>query len=134
MCVCVCVCVRVRVCACVCVFNGNEVHCYTGESSKFNQKAGYTLDGSPVHHRANTQIYVFSHTPRGNLACPIDCLSLDCRRKPTQTQGEHANSTQKGPRSPRPGTDPRPFLLCGDSVTHCTTMTFTNVFLFRIYS
>ena len=41
----------------------------------------------------------------GNLKPPIDlmCVSWDCgrkpeyQRKPTQAQGEHANSTQKGP-------------------------------------
>uniref|UniRef100_A0AAR2JC13 Nucleoprotein TPR n=1 Tax=Pygocentrus nattereri TaxID=42514 RepID=A0AAR2JC13_PYGNA len=59
------------------------------------------------HHRADTQTQTVTHTltPRGNLACPIGltaCLwtvggNRRTRRKPTQTRGEHANSTQRGP-------------------------------------
>ncbi|KAL6466946.1 hypothetical protein MHYP_G00247500, partial [Metynnis hypsauchen] len=57
-----------------------------------------------------------SHTPRGNLACPIGlsaCLWTvgGIRRKPTQTRGEHANCTQRGTRSPGQGIKPRPSLL-----------------------
>uniref|UniRef100_A0AAR2IYN5 Phosphodiesterase n=1 Tax=Pygocentrus nattereri TaxID=42514 RepID=A0AAR2IYN5_PYGNA len=58
-------------------------------------------------------------TPRGNLACPIGLTARlwtvggnwRTQRKPTQTRGEHANSTQRGPQSPGRGIKPRPSLL-----------------------
>ncbi|KAL7868505.1 hypothetical protein SRHO_G00098890 [Serrasalmus rhombeus] len=87
----------------------------------FGRKAGYTLDRSPVHRRADRQTQTVTHTltPRGNSACPIGltaCLwtvggNRRTRRKPTQTRGEHANSTQRGPWLPGRGIEPRPSLL-----------------------
>ena len=37
------------------------------------------------------------HTGQFTRSNQADCMSLDCESKPTQTQGEHANSTRKGP-------------------------------------
>ncbi|MED6240024.1 hypothetical protein ATANTOWER_014862 [Ataeniobius toweri] len=41
------------------------------------------------------------------------------QRKPTHAQGEHANSMQE---DPRPGVEPRSFLLQGNSATHCSSV------------
>uniref|UniRef100_A0A8C4TKB1 Zinc finger protein 385C n=1 Tax=Erpetoichthys calabaricus TaxID=27687 RepID=A0A8C4TKB1_ERPCA len=59
-----------------------------------NPNAG-TSAGRGTH--TNTPTHQ-AHT-RANLESPIHltCMSLDCGRKPTQTRGEHANSTQGGP-------------------------------------
>lgn len=50
------------------------------------------------------QIIMITFRLTDNLALPVNqmCMSLDCgswstRRKPTESQGEHANSAQKGP-------------------------------------
>ncbi|XP_062859041.1 Fanconi anemia core complex-associated protein 100 isoform X2 [Trichomycterus rosablanca] len=53
-----------------------------------------------------------------NFVSPIHltCMSLDCGRDPTQTQGEHANSTQKGPGPPHLGPEPSTLL---SSTGHC---------------
>ncbi|KAL7877875.1 hypothetical protein SRHO_G00045180 [Serrasalmus rhombeus] len=60
------------------------------------QKAGYILDRSPVHRRADTDSHLQTHTQgQFSMSKWPDCMSLDCGRKPTQTQGEHANSTQR---------------------------------------
>ena len=57
-------------------------------------KAGYTLDKTPVHHRAD----IYRRTTI-NLESPINLppayMFLDCGRKPMRTRGEHANSAQK---------------------------------------
>ncbi|CAB1444332.1 unnamed protein product [Pleuronectes platessa] len=65
----------------------------------------YVLDSSPAYPGVNVQRQTTIHTDI--LESPISltpvCMSLDCGRKqentekPTLTQGEHANSTQKDP-------------------------------------
>ena len=42
------------------------------------------------------------------------------RRKPTQTRGEHANSTQKGPAGPE--TNPGPSCCEATALNHCATV------------
>uniref|UniRef100_A0A665VAV2 Supervillin a n=1 Tax=Echeneis naucrates TaxID=173247 RepID=A0A665VAV2_ECHNA len=60
-------------------------------------RAGYTLDRSAVHHRANTQRQTetsnHSQSHSDNSESPISS-----ERKPRQAQGEHTDSTQKDPR------------------------------------
>jgi len=65
------------------------------------REAGYTLDRSPVYHRA-TQRQTGQTTPHMLTLTPRDNLETvggrrNTWREPTHTRGEHANSTQKGP-------------------------------------
>src|SRR5512146_2779557 len=67
----------------------------------FTQRMPFQLQPIPGKHPP-THSYIHSYTT-DNLAFPIHLylMSLDCggnrstRRKPTRTQGEHANFTQK---------------------------------------
>ncbi|MEQ2242717.1 hypothetical protein ILYODFUR_038890 [Ilyodon furcidens] len=73
--------------------------------SVYGQMPGYTLDRSPVHHRA-TQPHSF--TPKSNLEKPtnLTVMFLDCGRKlkyqvRTHAYEKHANSMQKDPQRSR---------------------------------
>ena len=68
------------------------------------REAGYTLDRSPVHHSATQRQTRHTTMHTHSLETPINltCMFLDSGRKypereATHTQGEHANTTQKGP-------------------------------------
>ncbi len=98
-------------------------------------RAGYTVDPSPVHHRADIQrqttVHVHIHTQTGNLETPVKltCPSLDCRkREPTQTQDEHVNSTQKGPASAGYQTQVL-FAIMG----HCWPLSYRDAWLILIW-
>ena len=61
--------------------------------------AGYTLDRSPVHHRAtekqtDTQPCTLTLTPRDNLESPINrtCIILDGRRMPDYLEKTHTST------------------------------------------
>lgn len=69
-----------------------------------------------THKQTNTCLF----TPAGNLESPghVTCMSLDCVRKQEhlkekQTQGEHINSKEEGPRS---------FLMWSDGSNHWATV------------
>jgi len=82
-------------------------------------KAGFTLDGSPVHLRTQieTENHSCSHSHLRTIQSPINltaCLwtvggSWRTGREPMLRRGEHANSTQKD----RPPTAPRQVLQGG---------------------
>jgi len=67
-----------------------------------HREAGYTLDRSPVHHRAtqrqtrqtttHTHTHTHTHTLRDNLQSPINltCTFLDGGRKPEYPERTHA--------------------------------------------
>lgn len=76
-----------------------------GSPGPIIEKAGYTLNTSPVCHRANTERQSTTHTlmPGDNLQLPISlmCMSFYCGRKlgyleRTHTDhGDHANSRRR---------------------------------------
>lgn len=76
-------------------------HGQAGAYPSFHRETmGYTLKKSPI--QKNKQVFTFAPTDILELEFPIHlmCMFLDCgwstQRKPTQAQGECANSTQKG--------------------------------------
>ncbi|MED6286356.1 hypothetical protein CHARACLAT_005146 [Characodon lateralis] len=67
------------------------------------------------------------HTSKGNLESPINLIGmyLDCGRKPEYPVRTHAclgRTCKLHAERPRPGIEPRTFLLQGNSDTNCTTM------------
>ena len=64
-------------------------------SQHHRAKAGYTLDKSPIHHRAE-QPFTLTFTPTGNLESPINLppayMFLDCGRKPEYPEQTHADT------------------------------------------
>lgn len=103
-------------------------------------KAGYALDRSSVYHRADTHTHTdvnkltLTFMATGNLESPsperpyCSCLwlvggSQSSHKEPTQAHGEHAASTQKGPRLRN-----RAQSLLGSN--HCTTFPVANNMVF----
>ncbi|KAL7882886.1 hypothetical protein SRHO_G00005440, partial [Serrasalmus rhombeus] len=57
------------------------------------RKAGYTLDRSPVHRRADRQTQTVTHTQgQFSMSNWPDCMSLDCGRKPENPEETHADT------------------------------------------
>lgn len=51
-----------------------------------------TLGRSVIYHRANTEANNILHS-QSHLV-DLNCMSLDCRKKPMQVHGEHGNAIE----------------------------------------
>lgn len=83
--------------------NWQKITCGVLGSMNVLSNVLYILDRLLAHYRADTQKQTNSFTPTGNLQFPVNltCMSGGGNWSPwrelTQTWGEHAGSTKKGP-------------------------------------
>ncbi|XP_053489568.1 dyslexia-associated protein KIAA0319-like [Ictalurus furcatus] len=92
----------------VLVLTPEQSHRLWKQPGATGHKAGYTVDGVPIHPSQGTITYTFTlpliHYKHFGMPISLPCMSLDWGMKPEYLEetptarGEHANSAHTGPR------------------------------------